>query len=381
VATAVGTAEKVGRRFSVVSYLPTAALVAFVCLVAASGAPWAPSLIRLRANLASLSVEEVATGSFVALVIALIVHPLQFGLVQLLEGYWRRRGLRGIVAEFLTERHRAHILALDTERLESTPTNSDAVSVDTARDDETGSPASRATDREARETRPKQAVAGEAKAGEGEAASTEAAQTPEHVRRSRFDRLLTNRDQLQDVDNARREDAQALFERSPKIDRVMPTRLGNALRYAEDFAGRRYGLKAVSVIPRLYPLMPTLMVDLLEDSRRELDLMARFTANFLIATMVMLLAFYRTPTWQCFALLAYCLGWLSYRGCVAAAREYGEMLIVAIDLYRFDLLQQMRIELPATIHEERILNSRLMALIEERDAEVEVESLRLIHPS
>ena len=78
-------------------------------------------------------------------------------------------------------------------------------------------------------------------------------------------------------------------------------------------------------------------------------MMARFTVNFLIATVVILGAFHATPSWQVFALAAAGLAWLSYRGCLAAAREYGEMMIAAVDLFRFQLLAQMRIGLPETL--------------------------------
>jgi hypothetical protein len=41
----------------------------------------------------------------------------------------------------------------------------------------------------------------------------------------------------------------------PKPKRLLPTRLGNALRAAEDRAGQRYGLLTVTILPRLYPYL------------------------------------------------------------------------------------------------------------------------------
>jgi hypothetical protein len=57
----------------------------------------------------------------------------------------------------------------------------------------------------------------------------------------------------------------------PNKDRLLPTALGNILRAGEDITTDRYGLDAVVVWPRLYPLLPKELKSILNDLRNQLD--------------------------------------------------------------------------------------------------------------
>jgi hypothetical protein len=57
--------------------------------------------------------------------------------------------------------------------------------------------------------------------------------------------------------------------------------------------------------------------------------------------------------------ITFLLAWVSYRGAVAAALDYGEMLVALVDLYRFDLYRQLHEGFPANLDHERLLNDRL----------------------
>ncbi len=46
------------------------------------------------------------------------------------------------------------------------------------------------------------------------------------------------------------------YDYPPRADRILPTRLGNVLRAAEDYSMSRYGLDGVFWWPRLEPLLP-----------------------------------------------------------------------------------------------------------------------------
>ena len=65
---------------------------------------------------------------------------------------------------------------------------------------------------------------------------------------------------------------------------LMPTRLGNALRAAEERAGQRYDADTVAAWPRLYPYLSSRLADTLAGLRNQLDLSARFCVGLLLIT-------------------------------------------------------------------------------------------------
>lgn len=97
---AVGAGARVGRYFSVVSLVPSLVFVTYVAALLRAGAvtgQFAPSgaVDALRStdagNLAVLATASLALG--------IVMHPFQFAMTQLLEGYWGSsaaplRGLR-----------------------------------------------------------------------------------------------------------------------------------------------------------------------------------------------------------------------------------------------------------------------------------------------
>lgn len=86
----VGAAGRsVGRHFSVVGTIPSLILVLYVFVLVSSGA-WSgvPHPVRAWDSLTHLSVGETAALSVLTLASAVILHPLQFALIQFFEGYW-----------------------------------------------------------------------------------------------------------------------------------------------------------------------------------------------------------------------------------------------------------------------------------------------------
>ena len=151
------------------------------------------------------------------------------------------------------------------------------------------------------------------------------------------------------------------------LDHIMPTRLGNVLRRAEVLAGARYGMDALEVIPRLYPVAPAAMVDMIEDARNQMEVAARFVLVWLVATAFSLAVFAPYGPWLMVPLVTYAMAYLSYRGAISAARSYGDQLMIAIDLYRFDLIKQLHYALPPDHMTEVELNSRITRVITGED--------------
>jgi hypothetical protein len=145
----------------------------------------------------------------------------------------------------------------------------------------------------------------------------------------------------------------------PAESRLLPTRLGNVLRAAEDNAGRRYGLDAVVVWPRLYPLLSDQVTASMADRRDQLDLAVRFCAVFMLAALISAIALLQYGWWLLVPTAALGLAWLSYRAAITAALAYGEGIEAAFDLHRFDLLKALHLPLPADRESEREANREL----------------------
>ena len=76
-------------RFGVVSVLPTLLLVGWVAFLLASGAiAGEPDVGRLGAAISSASATQIGLALLAAFVGGTVLHPFQFPLVRLLEGYW-----------------------------------------------------------------------------------------------------------------------------------------------------------------------------------------------------------------------------------------------------------------------------------------------------
>ena len=154
------------------------------------------------------------------------------------------------------------------------------------------------------------------------------------------------------------------FPASP--ERLMPTALGNVLRAAEDRPQRAYGLDGVTIWPRLFPLLPETMRNLLADARNQMDVALRFAAVFVLAALVCAALLWRYPPWAALALVGLFLAWLSYRAGVQAAAAYGQLVEVAFDLHRFALYPALHLSLPDDPDAERVLNAEVSAVLRQR---------------
>lgn len=84
-----GVSSVIGRYFAIVSFIPSLLLVSWIHLLASTGA-WSgpPDWGRSLRSLTDVTVSGVFVFLLVATVVAALLHPLQFALVQMLEGYW-----------------------------------------------------------------------------------------------------------------------------------------------------------------------------------------------------------------------------------------------------------------------------------------------------
>jgi hypothetical protein len=282
--TGVSTAD-LGLRFNVVSLLPDATLVLFVLALTASGAPTEPPKPgAVLAAIDELNAERVAAILALVLVASLILHPFQFSLVRLLEGYW------------------------ESSRI----------------------------------GRPLSALGKEL----------------QRRRRQRLD--LVAHDPQTPQEHDRKQWAQEMFDQYPDEDRLLPTRLGNTLRAAEDEAGARYELPTVAIMPRLYPHFSDRFAAVYVDRRNQLDAAVRFCAVLALAAVISAaLLLPNGGAWRALPLAVALLTWIAYQAALRAAANFGQALFVAFDLHRFDMIRALHYPLPANRAEEQDFNQRL----------------------
>lgn len=140
----------------------------------------------------------------------------------------------------------------------------------------------------------------------------------------------------------------------PELERLLPMRLGNILRSAEDRCAMKYGLDAIICWPRLWLVLPEEVKAELSVSRNNLNLNARlwlWGGLFLLWSPVFLV-WWPLP-------LGLGSAWLANRWLVQAAQVYGDLLESTFDLYRFALYETLRLPLPSNPSEERALGQGL----------------------
>jgi hypothetical protein len=142
----------------------------------------------------------------------------------------------------------------------------------------------------------------------------------------------------------------------PLPAKVMPTRVGNALRAAEGYAADRYGLDAVFFWPRLYPLLPDALRDSLSAARASLEQMLLTSAlsGVLAIVIAVFAATLRLPlvVWLPVLVGTLVLSLLTYRAAVTVALSYGELVRAAFDTHRRALLTSMGHDLPTSPEDE-----------------------------
>jgi hypothetical protein len=163
---------------------------------------------------------------------------------------------------------------------------------------------------------------------------------------------------------------------------LLPTRLGNALRAAEEHAGQRYGLDTVAVWPWLHPYLSPRLADTLASLRNQVDASARFCVGLLFVAAVALPMVAVYGSWLLVPALTAVSSWIAYRAAVRAAVAHGRQLYVAFDLHRFDMLRGLHLPLPADPSSEVRLNRDLSAFCRygRIDSEARIPVDRYEHP-
>jgi hypothetical protein len=291
--------EKIGRYFTVVSALPTVAFVLYVfVLIRAEG--WrGPPRWSFLAHPSATQLLFIALGS---ISIALATHPIQFPMIQTLEGYWGTSRLARRLATVRIMYHRSRYQALK---------------------------------------RTQRAPDGIAENG------------------TELDRNSARWEQIEQA--FARDESRRTLRSYPRYQGfMMPTQLGNVLRRYETTVGAAYGIDPIEAVPRLAVVAGEREIAYLQDQRTQLDLAVRMAVLAGAAAMLTLPLMWRAGLWMLLALVPYAGAWLAYRGAVAAAHDYGYGVAVLVDMGRFALYDHMRLEPVKTQLAETRINQALM---------------------
>jgi hypothetical protein len=172
----------------------------------------------------------------------------------------------------------------------------------------------------------------------------------------------------------------------PSKQAILPTRFGNILRAAENYPAIRYGIDAVPMWSRLIHVIPDKYYERVDRSNNQVAFLINCSLLSLILSLLNLLAssyqfltfryvyvhqplspplLYFIPVdlplevYQQRAVL-YLVGsgfsllwfWIFYKAALPVAEQYGNMIRSAFDLFRFELLNQLNLSLPADSDEE-----------------------------
>ncbi|MEH1920870.1 hypothetical protein [Nostoc sp.] len=139
----------------------------------------------------------------------------------------------------------------------------------------------------------------------------------------------------------------------PLDNQLMPTRLGNILRAAEQRPLEKYGLDAIVCWSRLWLLLSDAVKKDLQEARADLNAAIRIWLWSLLFILWTIWAWWAAPVGIISAIFAY------YYWAVDAARNYGELIEATFDLHRHLLYQSLRWNLPPDPNEERRVGRQL----------------------
>ncbi|MGM7669412.1 hypothetical protein [Microbacterium sp. A93] len=306
---AVSAGTAVGRAFGVVTLLPALFFVGVIwALFAAEAFSGSPNPEAFVQSIEQLSLGGAALLLLTAFAFGFALHPVQYSLTQLLEGYWGTTSAALTFMHWRVRAYRRHQRQL-IERLQ-------------------------AAEHKLRDV-------------EGMDFGSEKADdiaVPHLLRQQQVDK--------------------ALRQLPIEAERVMPTRLGNILRRHEDLIGQPYGLPGVAVIAPLTLVARPEANRYLSDSAEQLDAAVSVCAVTAASTVLVVAATLTDGWWLLTALLPYSLCCIAYRGAMSAATGYGIAMRHLVDLDRFALYRELHLNDPKTLGEEQQAAAQVSLLLE-----------------
>jgi hypothetical protein len=294
-------------------------LAAWLYLLFASGsASGAPTVAELAEHSPFEHPGYLAAAVAIALLLAFVGHPLQFAMVQLMEGYWGTSQLARSLGEELILRQlsrlgRARTLGHDGEDLQNS--------------------------------------------------LPEVSNLSQHVNARALHEQPTTARQAVRAQLMRITARIAVNKYPNEPIHVMPTALGNTLRRHEMLAGAAVGLPVLSWATHIGLVADPAHNRYINDRRTEMDLAVRMSFSSVIAAVLTFALLWNDGWWATATLIPYMVAWLSYRGAISSADAYGAALCAWVDLNRMRLYQALALQPATTITDEKMRNGKLQGLL------------------
>lgn len=136
---------------------------------------------------------------------------------------------------------------------------------------------------------------------------------------------------------------------------LLPTPFGNALRSFEIYPRVMYGFEAIDGWGRLLAVIPKEYLEIIDAARAQVDFwinMGLVLVLLQIEYISLSFIFGNQPNWW-IVILFFGLGIIAPLRATSSAREWGDFVKSAFDIYRFNLLESLGIEAPKSRDEER----------------------------
>ncbi len=142
-----------------------------------------------------------------------------------------------------------------------------------------------------------------------------------------------------------------------KEEYLLPTPFGNVLRSFEVYPRYMYGFEAIEGWGRLLAVIPKDYLELIDAARAQVDFWVNLGIVFILLQIeyIVLTFITGTPLQWWVVLLFIALGTIAPLRATSSAREWGDFVKSAFDVYRFTLLESLGIDIPTSREEERDL--------------------------
>jgi len=145
-----------------------------------------------------------------------------------------------------------------------------------------------------------------------------------------------------------------------KEEYLLPTPFGNVIRSFEIYPRYMYGLDAIDGWDRLLTVIPKDYLELTNSARAQVDFWVNLSAIFFLLQIeyIVLASMTGFPLQWLVVLLFIANGTIAQVRATSAAREWGNFVKSAFDVYRFNLLGALGIDPPKTREEEKMIWTR-----------------------